>query len=358
MPDNRFYNNTGPLALSDITALSRSKSEVPSEKSVLDIADLATATEQDIVFYDNPRMRPQLDQCKAAACITKENLAGQVPAHMTAIIADNPRHAFAEVARRFYPEKKPIHYPDRIHASAKIDSPGNIASTAQIGADVKLGRHVHIGHNVVIRDGVKIDDDSIIEDGVIIGEGVELGKKCRIGSHCSITHTIAGDNVAIAPGTRIGIAGYGFEITDKGGERLPHLGIVDIGDKVEIDANCTIERGMLSPTRIGSGTKIGSQVMVGHTVQIGKDCAIYAQSGIAGSTVIGDKVQLWSQSGIGDHCNIGNGAVVMPQAGVVAGSIIPSGVTVMGSPAKHATREDMRALAAARTALTGQAYEK
>jgi UDP-3-O-[3-hydroxymyristoyl] glucosamine N-acyltransferase len=117
---------------------------------------------------------------------------------------------------------------------------------------------------------------------------------------------------------------------------------VEIGDRVEIGASCTIDRGVSGDTRIGEGTKIDNQVHVGHDTVIGKNCLFAAQVGIAGCVVIEDNVILWGQVGIPSDIHIGNGAVVMGQSGV--SKDLEPGKSYFGSPAEE-FRQKFRELA-------------
>ena len=114
--------------------------------------------------------------------------------------------------------------------------------------------------------------------------------------------------------------------------RYPHIGVVIIGDNVEIGCNNTIDRGSLSNTVIGDNTFIDNQVHIAHNVNIGKNCIITAQVGFAGSSIIGDNVQIGGQAGISGHLTIGNNARIGGGSGVIKN--IPENSKVMGYPAK------------------------
>jgi UDP-3-O-[3-hydroxymyristoyl] glucosamine N-acyltransferase len=88
-------------------------------------------------------------------------------------------------------------------------------------------------------------------------------------------------------------------------------------DKVEIGANCTIDRGVSADTIIGEGTKLDNLVQIGHDVVIGKHCLLASMVGIAGTTTLEDNVILWGQVGVSKDLVIGEGAVVNAQSGVV-----------------------------------------
>jgi UDP-3-O-[3-hydroxymyristoyl] glucosamine N-acyltransferase len=114
-------------------------------------------------------------------------------------------------------------------------------------------------------------------------------------------------------------------------QKIHALSVVDIGDDVEIGALSAIDRGTLTPTRIGPGTKIDDHVLIGHNVTIGRDCLLCGQVGIAGSVTIGDGAVLGGKVGIADHLVIGSHALIGAGAGVATD--IPDGAYYLGTPA-------------------------
>src|SRR5207237_936281 len=58
---------------------------------------------------------------------------------------------------------------------------------------------------------------------------------------------------------------------------VPHAGSVEIGARVEIQANSTVDRSLFRlATRIGDDTKIDNLVHVAHSVRIGARCVLAA----------------------------------------------------------------------------------
>ncbi len=91
---------------------------------------------------------------------------------------------------------------------------------------------------------------------------------------------------------------------------------MEIGDDVEIGANCAIDRATLEVTRIGAGSKIDNLVQIGHNSEIGPGCVLIGQAGVAGSVTLGAGVMIGGQSGIADHVTIGAGVVIGAKSGV------------------------------------------
>jgi UDP-3-O-[3-hydroxymyristoyl] glucosamine N-acyltransferase len=96
----------------------------------------------------------------------------------------------------------------------------------------------------------------------------------------------------------IGADGFGFAPTEGRWEKIEQLGLVRIGDDVEIGANTCIDRGALDDTRIDDGVKLDNLIQIGHNVRIGAHTAVAGCVGIAGSTTIGR------------HCTIGGAAMI------------------------------------------------
>ena len=125
-----------------------------------------------------------------------------------------------------------------------------------------------------------------------------------------------GKRVILHAGCVVGSDGFGFAPSPQGFRKIPQVGIVEIGDDVEVGANTTIDRAALGVTRIGRGTKLDNLIQVGHNVAIGRDTVIAAQTGIAGSSRIGDRVMMGGQTGLAGHLEVGDGVMLGAQSGV------------------------------------------
>jgi UDP-3-O-[3-hydroxymyristoyl] glucosamine N-acyltransferase len=153
---------------------------------------------------------------------------------------------------------------------------------------------------------------------------------------------VLGDRVILQPGVVIGSDGYGYEFSGGCHVKIDQVGIVEIGDDVEIGANSTIDRARFGKTLIGEGTKIDNLVQIGHNVVIGKHCLIVAQTGISGSSQLGDYVTVAGQVGIAGHVTIGSKAVLSARTGATAD--LKGDQVYAGKPAQP-IREEMKAQA-------------
>jgi UDP-3-O-[3-hydroxymyristoyl] glucosamine N-acyltransferase len=257
-------------------------------------------------------------------------MASRVPDGSVALVVADPFVAWAMVAALF-------------HAATEVAA--GVHPTAVIAADATVDASAEIGPHVVIGARAEIGARCRVGPGAVIGDGVVLGADCRINAHVSISHAVLGARVTLFPGVRVGQEGFGFTLTERGFLTTPQLGIVVIGDDVEIGANTTIDRGAMGNTVIGDGTRIDNLVQIGHAVRIGRYCAISGHAGLSGSCVLDDYVTIGGQAGLADHVHVGAKAQIGAKAGVM--SDVAAGAAVLGAPAKPA-REFFREVATLR----------
>ena len=168
-------------------------------------------------------------------------------------------------------------------------------------------------------------------NNVTILDGVEIGENSHIESNVTIGFAVIGKSAYIKTGARIGQQGFGFHVGKTGITDVLQIGKVIIGDDVQIGANCTIDRGSMNDTKIGSHSRLDNLVHVAHNVEIGEYCVIAAQTGIAGSTKIGNQCFFGGQVGIAGHLCIGDKVTIAAQSGVMRNT--DSGSKIAGSPA-------------------------
>ncbi|WP_186441227.1 UDP-3-O-(3-hydroxymyristoyl)glucosamine N-acyltransferase [Desulfamplus magnetovallimortis] len=231
--------------------------------------------------------------------------------------AENPKRQFFRIVAMFHPPLKPSE---------------SIASGVVIGKDFVAGKQLTLESRVTVCDGVTLGHRVHIMSGAYIGDNVVMGDDVVIKPNVTIMgNTKIGSRVVIHPGTVIGSDGFGFTPDlERGHEKIPHAGYVEIGDDVEIGACNTIDRGTFGKTLISKGVKTDNLVHIAHNVTIGENSLIVAQVGIAGSTTIGNRVIIAGKAGISGHLKIGDGAIVGPGAGVL-GDVKP-GEIVSGIP--------------------------
>jgi UDP-3-O-[3-hydroxymyristoyl] glucosamine N-acyltransferase len=196
---------------------------------------------------------------------------------------------------------------------AFLDPGARVASSACVGA------------GAVVRSGVVIEEEVVVEPRVVLFPGVVLCRGVRVGA-----------------GSVLGRPGFGWVPGARGTTRMPHRGGVLVEEFADLGALCTVDAGVLTPTRIGPRARLDSHVHVGHNAQIGADVHVAAQSGFAGSVRVEDGAMIGGQVGVADHVTIGRGARLAARSGVIGD--IPAGMTVAGYPAIERGRW-LRALA-------------
>jgi UDP-3-O-[3-hydroxymyristoyl] glucosamine N-acyltransferase len=284
---------------------------------------LEEARKGDLSFCKDPKHVKLVASTKASAVLLPKDWQGDAPCSV--IRVEDPNLACMAAAKIFAPPE-PVRAPG-VHPTAVVDP------------SVKLGEGVHVGAFTVIEKGSEIGAGAIIEAQVFIGEGCRVGAKTHIYPQVTLREgTVVGAECIIHCGVRLGGDGYGFNNgrREDGSvyiEKIPQLGIVEIGDGVEIGSNTTIDRARIGRTYIGPMTKIDNLVQIGHNVKVKGYSGLIAQSGIAGSTEIGYGCLIWAQAGISGHIKIADGVQVGPQAGVPQ-SLDGSVKYVIGAPAE------------------------
>ncbi len=290
------------------------KIDFKKKEKINNIKTLDNSQKFDLTFFDSIKYKEQAKITKASYCITTKKLEKFLPNNVEKIIVNNVLFELAKVLKKMYPESD-IDYPD---LSLKNLTKKNFKS-------VKFGNNVLIGKNV------KIGKNSIIGANSIIEHNVVLGKNCIIGSNVILKNSILGNDVVIQDNCKIGLKGFGFIPIKNKNFKFPHIGRVIIGDYVEIASGCTIDRGSVDDTEIGTNTYLDNQVHIAHNVKIGSNCMIAGQVGFAGSTTVGNNVSIGGQAGISGHLKIGNNVKIGGGSGVVKD--IEDNQIVMGYPA-------------------------
>ena len=279
---------------------------------------LESATAEDLSFAANAKAM-QLARTSKAGCLLTP-LSFDAKGEWSIIRVAEPRAAFARALAVLYPKKRPV---PSIHPTAVI------AKDAHIASDCHIGPYASIGEQTKIALGCFIGAGCVVGDRVTIGENTTLAANVTLYSG-----VIVGARVILHAGSVVGADGFGFTFSDGRYEKFPQVGTVEIGDDVEIGANCCIDRAALGVTRIGCGTKLDNLVHVGHNCTIGRHVVIAAQTGLSGSVVIEDFAVIGGQVGIGEKAKIEARAIVGGKSGVLTSQVVHAGEPVWGIPAR------------------------
>jgi UDP-3-O-[3-hydroxymyristoyl] glucosamine N-acyltransferase len=301
------------VSIDDIVALVSGRYDGP-KLMVSGAATLADAGPGHIAFLANPKYAGLLETTRAGVILVSDSLEGDSPRW---IRVSNPYAAMAHVVTRFFATRP---RPEGVSARAEISASAKLGDGVAIGAFTTIGDDVRIGAGTVIYPNVTIESGSVIGEQTVIYPQVSVYYGCIIGDRC-IIHS----------GAVIGSDGYGFATEGGRHHKIPQIGIVRIGDDVEIGAGTTIDRATLGETVIGEGTKIDNLVQIGHNVKVGRHCFLVSQVGIAGSTELGDYVAVAGQSGFAGHLKIGNRVQVAAKSAVLED--VADDTKVMGIPA-------------------------
>ncbi|TVM04405.1 MAG: UDP-3-O-(3-hydroxymyristoyl)glucosamine N-acyltransferase [Candidatus Brocadia sp. WS118] len=285
------------------------------------IASIEAAKEGDITFVRNDSVVPQvLTSRAAAAVIHREILHLKKPQ----IVLENPALSFTKLLE--------------VVAQERYMRPAGIHPTAIISKEATVGEGVSAGAHVVVDEKVTIGNYVTIYPNTFIGKGSRIGDNSVIYANVSIReNTIIGKRVIIHCNSVLGDDGFGYLQVEKQHVKIPQIGIVEIGDDVEIGAMVTICRAALDKTVIGNGVKIDNHSHIAHNVAIGDNTMLIAYAKIAGSTKIGKNVLIAEDVGITDHALIGDGCKIGGGSNVYK-SLEPGSI-VWGSPAKPITEE-------------------
>lgn len=155
-------------------------------------------------------------------------------------------------------------------------------------------------HAIISNHSVKIGDGCIIEPGVVILPGSIINK-----------------NVIIRSGSQIGTNGFQFINDGTSVFSVKTGGRTIIKDRVEIQHNCCVDRGVLGgDTILETDVKLDNFVHIAHDDHIGERTFITAGVKLAGRVTIGKDCWLGVNAtisngiSIGDNCKITLGSVV------------------------------------------------
>ncbi len=298
-------------------------------------AEPSDATASDLAMAMSPKYAEALSGGSAKAAVLWEGADWQALGLTAAIFVPRPRMAMAGITAML---DRGQGVEPGIHSSAVIDPTAEIGEGAAIGPLTVIGARVRIGKGAVIGPHCVIGMDAVLGDNATLREMVSIGARAQIG-----------DRFIAQPGARIGGDGFSFVTPEVSGVenvrktmgdqgdaraqswlRIHSLGAVEIGDDVEVGANCTVDNGTIRNTCIGNGSKLDNLVHVGHNTRVGQDCLLCGQTGVSGSVEIGNNVVLGGQTGVVDNIFIGDG--VIAGGGTKILSNVPKGRVIMGYP--------------------------
>jgi UDP-3-O-[3-hydroxymyristoyl] glucosamine N-acyltransferase len=275
------------------------------------LASLESADAACLSFVAQARYASRIASTAAGALIVPPALLEQAIARGACIETPDPYLYFARLTQWWKVERERAELDD---AAAAIHETAVIHPGATLGAGVTVGAFALVEAGVTIADGARIGAHCVLERRARIGARTRLASHVTLGHDCCI-----GADGIVHPGTVIGADGFGFAPHQGEWIKIEQLGAVRIGDRVEIGANCCIDRGALEDTVIEDGVKLDNLIQIGHNVQVGRNTAMAGCVGVAGS------------ARIGANCTVGGGAVVLGHLTLADGVHISAASVVMRS---------------------------
>ncbi len=303
------------FTLADLAQRVGAELEGDSLHKIFAMATLQSASSKDISFIANPAYKKYLAVTNAGAVIVGPELAKEVRGNK--LIAANPYLCYAKLTTLF--DQSLAHLPG-VHPSAVI------------GKGCVLGNDICVNANAVIADGVILGDRVIIGAGCYIGRDTCIGEGTKIYANVTVYHGVSiGRDCIFHSGSVIGADGFGYAPAADTWVKVHQLGGVVIGNRVEVGANTTIDRGALDNTFLDDGVIVDNLVQIGHNVQLGKNTAIAAHTAIAGSTSIGANCTIAGAVAIAGHITLAD-RVHISGMSMVSSSITESGSYSSGIP--------------------------
>ncbi|MBE0418941.1 UDP-3-O-(3-hydroxymyristoyl)glucosamine N-acyltransferase [Pseudoalteromonas nigrifaciens] len=310
--------------LSQIAELLSAELQGDGALEITKIATLAHARSGHIAFLANKKYRSQLEATQASAVIVSEADAPYFNGNK--LIVANPYVSYAKLAQLM--DTTPRSAATGIHPSAVVHPNATVSKSAAIGANTV------IESNAIINDNVQIGPNSFI------GEGVKIGSGTKLWSNVTIYHNVEiGSDCLLQANSVIGSDGFGYANERGQWIKIPQLGSVIIGDKVEIGASTTIDRGALDDTIIHSNVIIDNQCQIAHNVEVNSGTAIAGCTVLAGSVTIGKNCQIGGMTAINGHMSVCDGVIITGMS-MVTKSITEPGIYSSGIP--HTTNKEWR----------------
>ena len=258
------------------------------------VATLENAAQGQLSFLANPKYRAQLETTQASAVLISPKALDGFSGN--ALVLNDPYVGFARVAQLLDTTPKSA---DGIHASAVIHP------SASLGEGVAIGANAVIGENVILGENVQVGP------GCVIGQASILGSGTRLWANVTIYHNVhLGQDCIIHSGAVLGSDGFGYANERGQWIKIPQTGGVRIGNRVEIGASTTVDRGAIEHTEIHDGVILDNQVQIAHNDIIGENVAIAGNSTIAGSTKIGKYCIIGGNSAVAGHLTLADGTHV------------------------------------------------
>jgi len=296
------------LKLNKISKILNIKFIGNGEKNILSISSYLFPHRSKITYISNAKYLSDFVIKNSGAILTTKEISKTIKGETNILISDNVQSDIAKLSKYFSTQ------------SSLYGTHGNNLKDLSIGQNVKIGEQCNFGKNV------HIEDNATIGNNVLLGHNVVIG-----------ANSIISNNVIIEHGSIIGSEGFGnYRNQHNEWVHIYHLGNVVIKDNVRIGSNCCIDRATFDSTIIEEGVIIDNLVHIAHNVTVGKNTAIAAKVGIAGSCNIGKRNMIGGMVGIIDHITTADDVIITATSTVIKNIKEPGVYSGVMPISKHA----------------------
>ncbi len=281
----------------------------PKQNIVHSVLPPEKAISEGLVFVSNEKQLSQALEAQAKIIIALDKVLKdrpKIPDHLLLFTTKNISQSMARVLSLFDQKMSRFDWGIDLHPSATIHPLARLGKNVKVGPHAIIGAQAHIGDFSVIGAGTVVEKGARIGTKTLLHPQVFIGADCEIGSHCEIH-----------PHTTIGSDGFGFASDENfKHHKISQLGKVIIEDRVEIGANCAIDRATLTATRIRAGSKFDNLCHVAHNCELGEDCLFAAGFFIAGSSKIGSRFMCGGNVAVTTHVELADGVILAGRSAV------------------------------------------
>lgn len=293
----------------------------PQTESVLGVSKIDQSIPGSLSFLANLKYEEHIYTTAASVILVNRDFKPKSSLDKTLIYVEDAYMAFCEVLNAYF--------------NPGVDKNG-VEKGAFIHDSSAVGDNVYVGANTYVDKDARIGNNVKIFPNCYIGSNVQIGDNCLIYANVSVYNdTRIGSDVIIHSGCVIGSDGFGHAPQKDGTYvKIPQIGNVVIGNKVEIGSNCSIDRATMGSTVIRDGVRLDNLIQVAHNVEIGENTVIASQTGISGSTTLGPNCVVGGQVGFAGHITIAKGTQIGAQSGL-GKSVTEENTRLFGSPVQN-----------------------
>lgn len=260
------------------------------------------------------KLLEHLEHCKECLIYVEEGIVvpDTIRDKNAVLFSKNPELEFARFAERLMKLREE----EEAKLSYQLTEGG-----FYISENTLLGRNVTIGPGCVIGPGVTIGDNAVIYPG------------------CIIKHAVIGNNFVCNENAVIGSYSFTMAEEEDGNKyRIPSMGIVRIGNDVEVGSNDNIACGSCGDTVIEDYVKLDALIHIGHDAHLCKNVEITAGVTVSGFVHVGEAAYFGVGCAIRNRITIGANSII--GMGSVVTKMVEEGLTVVGNPARLLTKSN------------------